>query len=156
MLVFTHKYTYTECHNSYVSNGLNKSDSTSATGRVIFTATTVLLSPGPIQVIHNSHRNIKSPKRDDDDDDDGQWVRALTDPMHLGLIDGPFVPHILISTQESPVPLPKFQMAPRLKILMASGFKKEPRYTFLVSQKSRQKNPSRFPNRAPMKREARP
>ena len=41
--------------------------------------------------------------------------------MHLGLIDGPFV---LISTQESPVPLPKFQMAPRLKILMASGSKK--------------------------------
>jgi len=44
--------------------------------------------------------------------------------MHLGLIDGPFVPHNLISTQESPVPLLKFQMAPRLKILMASGSKK--------------------------------
>jgi len=43
--------------------------------------------------------------------------------MHLGLIDGPFVPHNLISTQESPVPLPKFQTAPRLKILMASGSK---------------------------------
>jgi len=36
-------------------------------------------------------------------------------PMHLGLIDKPFVPHNLISTQESPVPLLKFQMAPRLK-----------------------------------------
>jgi hypothetical protein len=45
-------------------------------------------------------------------------------PMHLGLIDGPFVPHNLISTQESPVPLLKFQMAPRLEILMASGSKK--------------------------------
>jgi len=45
-------------------------------------------------------------------------------PMHLGLIDGPFVPHNLISTQQSPVPLLKFQMAPRLKILMASGSKK--------------------------------
>jgi len=44
--------------------------------------------------------------------------------MHLSLIDWPFVPHNLISTQESPVPLPKFQMAPRLKILMASGSKK--------------------------------
>jgi len=44
--------------------------------------------------------------------------------MHLGLIDGPFVPHNLISTQESPVPLPNFQVAPRLKILMSSGFKK--------------------------------
>jgi hypothetical protein len=45
-------------------------------------------------------------------------------PMHLGPIDGPFVPHNLISTQESPVPLPKLQMAPRLKILMSSGSKK--------------------------------
>jgi hypothetical protein len=44
--------------------------------------------------------------------------------MHLGLMDGPFLPHNLISTQDSPVPLPKFQMAPRLKILMASGSKK--------------------------------
>jgi len=44
--------------------------------------------------------------------------------MHLGLIDGPFVPHNLISTQESLVPLLKFQMAPRIKILMASGCKK--------------------------------
>jgi hypothetical protein len=44
--------------------------------------------------------------------------------MHLGLIDRPFVPHNLISTQENPVPLLKFQMAPRLKILMASGSKK--------------------------------
>jgi hypothetical protein len=45
-------------------------------------------------------------------------------PMHLGLIDRPFVPHNLITAQESPVPLPKFQMAPRLKILMVSGSKK--------------------------------
>jgi len=44
--------------------------------------------------------------------------------MHLGLIDGPFVPHNLISTQESPVLLLKFKMAPRLKILIASGSKK--------------------------------
>jgi hypothetical protein len=52
------------------------------------------------------------------------WVRALTVPMHLGLIDGPFVPHNLLSAQERPVPLPNFQMAPRLKILMSSGSKK--------------------------------
>jgi hypothetical protein len=39
-------------------------------------------------------------------------------------MDGPFVPHNLISTQESPVPLLKFQLAPRLKILMASVSKK--------------------------------
>jgi len=44
--------------------------------------------------------------------------------MHLGLIDEPFVPHNLISTQESPVPLQKFQMAPSLKILMTSRSKK--------------------------------
>jgi len=44
--------------------------------------------------------------------------------MHPGLIDRPFVPHNFISTQESPVPLLKFQIAPRLKILMASRFKK--------------------------------
>jgi len=43
--------------------------------------------------------------------------------MHLDLIDWPFVPH-LISAQEGPVSLLKFQMAPRLKILMASGSKK--------------------------------
>jgi len=44
--------------------------------------------------------------------------------MHLGLIDGPFVPHNKIPAQESPIPLPKFQMAPSLKILMSSGSKK--------------------------------
>ena len=44
--------------------------------------------------------------------------------MQLGLLDVPFVPHNLISTQESPVPLLKYQMASRLKILMASGSKK--------------------------------
>jgi len=44
--------------------------------------------------------------------------------MRLGLIDGLFVPPNLISTQESPVPLLKFQMAPRLDILMASRSKK--------------------------------
>jgi hypothetical protein len=31
-------------------------------------------------------------------------VRALTVPMHLGLINGPFVPHNLISVPGSPVP----------------------------------------------------
>jgi hypothetical protein len=71
--------------------------------------------------------------------------------MHLGLIDEPSVPHNLISTQESPVLLPEFQMAPRLKILMASGSKKEPRYTFLVSQKSRQTNPRLVPQQGPSK-----
>ena len=44
--------------------------------------------------------------------------------IHLGLIDGPFLPHNLISAKESPVPLPKFQMDPRLKILMSSVSRK--------------------------------
>jgi hypothetical protein len=44
--------------------------------------------------------------------------------MHLGLVDRPSVRHNLISAQYSPVTLPKFQMAPRLKILMSSGSKK--------------------------------
>jgi hypothetical protein len=45
--------------------------------------------------------------------------------MYLGLTDGPFVPHNLIAAQESPGPLPKFQLAPRFKILMSSGAKNE-------------------------------
>ena len=44
--------------------------------------------------------------------------------MHLDLIEGPFVPHNLISTQENPVTLLKIQMAHRLKIFMSSGSKK--------------------------------
>ena len=32
------------------------------------------------------------------------WVRALPVPMHLGLINGLFVPHNLISAQRCPVP----------------------------------------------------
>jgi hypothetical protein len=75
-------------------------------------------------------------------------------PMHLGLIDRPFVPHNLISAQYSPVPLLKFQMAPKLKILMSTGSKKEPRYTYSFLSKSTGKQaPSRFPNRAPMERD---
>jgi hypothetical protein len=35
--------------------------------------------------------------------------------MHLGLVDGTFVTHNLVSAQESTVPLPKFQKAPRLE-----------------------------------------
>jgi len=58
-------------------------------------------------------------------------------PMHLGLKNGPFVPHNLISVQENPVPLLKIQMAPRLRFLMSSGSKKkEPRYTYLSAAKA--------------------
>jgi len=55
---------------------------------------------------------------------DLHWVRALRASMYLSLIDWPFVPHNMISAQESPVPLLKFQMATKLKILMSSGSKK--------------------------------
>ena len=40
-------------------------------------------------------------------------------------------------------------MAPRLKILIASGSKKEPRYTLLFSQNSRQTNPLQIPQQDP-------
>jgi len=73
-------------------------------------------------------------------------------PTYLGFIDGPFVPHNLISTQESPVPLLKFQMAPRVTILMASG---NPDILFFSLKSPGKRTPSRFPNRAPMEREAR-
>jgi hypothetical protein len=66
--------------------------------------------------------------------------------MHLGLINGPFVPHNLISAQGSPVPLPKFQMAPRLKILIPSGSMKGTQIYYLFLSKSPSKQiPSRFP-----------
>jgi len=69
--------------------------------------------------------------------------------MHLALIDGPFVPHNLISAQESPVPLLRFQMAPRLKILMASRCKKGTQIDFSFSQKSWQTNLLQVPQQGP-------
>jgi hypothetical protein len=74
--------------------------------------------------------------------------------MLLGLTDGPFVTHNLKSVQESPVPLPKFQMAPRLKILMSSRSKKRTQIYYPFLSKSPGKRiPSRFLNGAPMERE---
>jgi hypothetical protein len=75
--------------------------------------------------------------------------------MHLGLIDGPSVPHNLISAQQNPVPLPQFEMALRLKILMSSGFKKGTQiYVPFLSERPGKRIPSRFPNGAPMERDA--
>ena len=75
--------------------------------------------------------------------------------MHLDLTHGPFVPHNLISAQESPVPLPKFQMVPRLKISVSSGSKKGTQIYYPFPSKSPGKRiPSSFPNGAPMKRDA--
>ena len=78
---------------------------------------------------------------------DLHWVRALTVPTHLGLIDRPSVSHNLISAQDSPVPLPGFQVAPRLKILMSSGSKKGTQNFSL--KKSWQVNPIQVPQRGP-------
>jgi len=55
--------------------------------------------------------------------------------MHLGLkLTGPFCP---MSNHESPVSLLKFQMAPKLILLISSGSKKrEPRYVCLSEAKA--------------------
>ena len=76
--------------------------------------------------------------------------------MHIGLINRLFVPYNLIPAQDSPVPLSKFQMAPRLKILMSSGSKKGNQiyYPFLSKRPNKQIS-SRFPNGAPMGRNTR-
>ena len=84
------------------------------------------------------------------------WVREIIYLLTLGSSPyspdaprpyRPYLPHNLISTQEDPVPLLKFQMSPRLKILISSGSKKGTQIYFLFSLK----NPSkRTPNRAPV------
>ena len=74
--------------------------------------------------------------------------------MHLGLIDRPLVPHNLMSAQESPLPLPEFQMARRLKILMSSGSTKGTQiYHPFLSKSPGKWIPSRFPSGAPMRRD---
>jgi hypothetical protein len=81
------------------------------------------------------------------------WVRTLTVPMHLGLIEGSFVPHNLISAQESPVPYWCSRWPP---ILMPSGSKKRnPDILFFSLKNPGKRTPSRFPNRAPKKRNTR-
>jgi hypothetical protein len=64
-----------------------------------------------------------------------EQFQALTVPMHLGLIEGPFVPHNLILDQDSSVSLPMFQMAPRLKILMSPVSKKGIKISFSILSK---------------------
>jgi hypothetical protein len=79
------------------------------------------------------------------------WVRALTVPTHLGLTSGPFVPHNQISARESPVPLPKFHSALRLKILIFSGSKKGTQIHFpFLSKRPGKRNPPGSPNGAPI------
>jgi len=82
------------------------------------------------------------------------WVRALTVPMHLCLTDRLFVSHNLISAQKSPLLLPKFQMAPKFKIVTSYESKKgtQIHYPF-HSKRPGKRIPSRFPIGAPMKRD---
>ena len=62
--------------------------------------------------------------------------------VHLGLLNGPFVPHNLISAQGSSVPLLKFQVVPRLKILLSSGSKRRnPDCIFFPLKKPSQGSP---------------
>jgi len=75
--------------------------------------------------------------------------------MQLGLIDGPFVPHNLISAQDSPVPLLMFQMAPRFKILLFGSKKETQIYYNFLSKNPGKRIPSRFPNCAPLERDTR-
>ena len=58
--------------------------------------------------------------------------------MLLGLIAKPFVLHNRISAQETPVPLPKFQMAPRLQIFQ----ERKPDILSFCLKKSWQANPT--------------
>jgi hypothetical protein len=74
--------------------------------------------------------------------------------MHVDYTGWPFVPHNLISAQYSPVPLPKFQLAPRLKILISSGFQeKNPDVLSFSLKKSRQTNAVQISNAAPIERD---
>jgi len=65
----------------------------------------------------------------------------------------PFVPHNLISTQESLVPLLKFQMDPRLKILMASMSKKGTQIYFSFLSKVLENEPPPGSPTGPLGRE---
>jgi len=70
--------------------------------------------------------------------------------MYLGFIDVTFVTLNLVSNKESPVSLPNFQMAPRLKILKPSGSKKGTQiYFFFFSHKSWQTNCIHVPQQGP-------
>ena len=57
-----------------------------------------------------------------DDDDDQYWVRDLTAPMHLGLINGPFVPHI---KSREPCSFAKAPDGPQAYTLNILWFQKE-------------------------------
>jgi hypothetical protein len=63
------------------------------------------------------------------------WVRAVTVPMHGDLINGPFVPHNLISAQWSPVLAKLPDDPPDLTFNDLWVQEKEPRYAFSFTLK---------------------
>jgi hypothetical protein len=73
--------------------------------------------------------------------------------MHQGLTDVPFVPHNPISTQESPVPLLKFQMASIFKILMSSWSMKGTQIYFSFLSNNRTNEPPPVSPTGPLWRE---
>ena len=67
---------------------------------------------------------------------------------------GPLCPIIWYQLRTTLFPLPKFQKAPRLKILMSSGSKKRTQiYHPFLSKSPGKRIPSRFASRAPMERD---
>ena len=66
--------------------------------------------------------------------------------MHLGLIEGTFVPHDLISTQDSPVHLLEFQTK-NLSVLWVQ--ERNPNMLYLFSQKVPANEPPPGPQRGP-------
>jgi hypothetical protein len=81
---------------------------------------------------------------DVDDGDDLRYAWALKVPMHLGRIVRPYVSHNLVYAQESPVPLPSFQMLRRLKMSSESKKGTQIYYPFL-SKSPGKRIPLTFP-----------
>jgi len=64
------------------------------------------------------------------------WIRILGVLMNLGLKNEAFLPHNMIPVNGDPFHFFKFQMAPRIRLLMSFGPKKEPRYVCLTEPKA--------------------
>jgi len=73
------------------------------------------------------------------------WVRALTVPKHLALIDGPLVPHHLISAQESHYQSSRWP--PDLKSYVLWVQERDPDILPSSLKKSGQANPIQVPQR---------
>jgi hypothetical protein len=80
-------------------------------------------------------------------------VRALTVPMHLGLISGPFVPHNLISAEGSPVPCYSSRWPPDLTFNALWVQEKGTQISiFFFSQNSQYTNHLQVPQQGPYRK----